>query len=134
MALVLFFWILTKMGMTCVDILEEPPLVHLRSVYRINSAGKRIPVSVKLGQHYVQIATKKKQKIIEGASSVLVDVFAIADIEDIFLGLTADAETDFRFRTKNKSTPIMCSTTSATEASRFVFVSGSTSSSSVTCY
>lgn len=103
--------------------MEEPALVDLRSVYRIRSTGKRIPVSVKLGQHYVQIMTRRKQKIIEGASSPLVDVYAISDIEDIFLGLTADAETDFRFRTKKKSTPIMCSTTSAIDANRFVFVS-----------
>ncbi|KAI7885566.1 hypothetical protein K492DRAFT_234094, partial [Lichtheimia hyalospora FSU 10163] len=109
---------LPKLG----TILEEPPLIHLRSVYRINSTGKRIPVNIKLGQHYVQVATTKKQKLFEGVNSVIVDVYPISKIDDIFLGLTADAETDFRFRIKDKSIPIMCSTASANDASRFVFV------------
>ncbi|KAI9312884.1 hypothetical protein BX666DRAFT_2124450 [Dichotomocladium elegans] len=104
------------------EILQEPPLVHLHSLHRISPAGRRIAITLKLGRNHVQMITTKKQKISEGVSSVLVDVFDIMSIHDICLGLASDTETDFRFKYQQKTAPIICVTPFSNDASRFVFV------------
>ncbi|KAI8141679.1 hypothetical protein BJV82DRAFT_714889 [Fennellomyces sp. T-0311] len=104
--------------------LNTAPLVTVYNSFRHYSSHQKVtPVVLKLTHRYIQVTTVKRQKLFGSLSAYLNDVFAISDIDDIFLGsVSSDGSHEIRFRVKRSQTVMKFSSTSNNDAAQFVFI------------
>ncbi|KAI9256454.1 hypothetical protein BDA99DRAFT_539525 [Phascolomyces articulosus] len=105
------------------ELMIEPLVTVTGHRQLTQNSDRMIPVTIKLTHRYIQSITMKRQKLFSGCSAILNDVFAIADIEDVTLGL-ANSESTHEIRFKNQKTQgtVIFHASSSHDAAQFVFV------------